>query len=237
VKVTLIAGTTLALTAPTEEQPLPRLATDEWLELLDYNTMDADHLAEFAGRACYQSWDRPNPKTAANKDYLANIIAQGHASVLEHASATFYIEGVSRNFTHELIRHRHLSFSEVSQRYVDVSEYPFVEHPGLVGISADERRERTELHQLLRDWYEVNVAALVRGGKSRKEARQAARHILPGGTETKIVVTGNMRSWREVLSKRLSPAADAEFREVAKEILRHLKEIAPHTFQDVEVPE
>lgn len=87
-------------------------------------SQDADDLAEQAGRLCYLSWNRPNPATATNKGYLANIIAQGHFSVLEHASATFYIDGVTRNFTHELIRHRHLSFSEVSQRYVDVSEFP-----------------------------------------------------------------------------------------------------------------
>src|SRR5678809_1358941 len=79
---------------------------------------DPDELAEAAGRLCYLSWERPNPDTATNEGYLTNIIAQRHFSVLEHASASFYIDGFTRNFTHELIRHRHLSFSEVSQRYV-----------------------------------------------------------------------------------------------------------------------
>jgi thymidylate synthase (FAD) len=185
-----------------------------------------DDLAEQAGRLCYLSWDRPNPATAYNKEYLANIIAQSHFSVLEHASASFYIDGVTRNFTHELIRHRHLSFSEVSQRYVDVGEFPFVHHPGLQGIEV-----RTKD---VRDLYRTLMELLTLRGLKRKEARQAARHVLPGGLETKILVTGNMRAWREVLQKRLSPTADAEFQLVAKEILGILKNIAPNTFQDFE---
>ena len=75
-------------------------------------------LLEFAGRACYQSWSKPNPKTATNAGYLQHIIDVGHFSVLEHASVSFYITGISRSCTHELIRHRHFSYSQLSQRYV-----------------------------------------------------------------------------------------------------------------------
>ena len=66
-------------------------------------------LAEFAGRACYQSWSKPVPATATNAGYLDHILQVGHLSVLEHSSATFYITGISRSVTHELIRHRHFS--------------------------------------------------------------------------------------------------------------------------------
>src|SRR5258706_4986057 len=79
-------------------------------------------LAEFAGRACYQSWDKPNPATATNAGYLAHILEVGHLSVIEHGVATFYLTGVSRSFTHELVRHRHLSYSQLSQRYVPDGE-------------------------------------------------------------------------------------------------------------------
>ncbi len=85
-----------------------------------WNT-DADGgpaLLEFAGRACYQSWSKPNPSTATNAAYLRHIIDVGHFSVLEHASVSFYITGISRSCTHELIRHRHFSYSQLSQRYV-----------------------------------------------------------------------------------------------------------------------
>src|SRR5262249_31490582 len=75
-------------------------------------------LAEFAGRACYQSWNKPNPATATNQGYLRHILDVGHLSVLEHGVVTMYLTGVSRSLTHELIRHRHFSYSQLSQRYV-----------------------------------------------------------------------------------------------------------------------
>lgn len=195
---------------------------------LEWPITNIDELAEEAGRLCYLSWDRPNPMTATNRGYLGNIIKQQHFSVLEHASATFYIDGVSRNFTHELIRHRHLSFSEVSQRYVDVSEFEFVGHPTLDEEQIDNNTHVDDLKGI----YSAVAKDLEEIGYKRKEARQAARAILPGGLETKILVTGNMRAWREVLQKRLSPSADKEFQLVAQKLLRLLKDIAPNTFQD-----
>ena len=90
-------------------------------------------LVEFAGRACYQSWSKPNPKTATNAGYLRHIIDVGHFSVLEHASVSFYITGISRSCTHELIRHRHFSYSQLSQRYVPENESQIVVPPGMEG--------------------------------------------------------------------------------------------------------
>ncbi|MGH3979758.1 MAG: FAD-dependent thymidylate synthase, partial [Pseudonocardiaceae bacterium] len=84
-------------------------------------------LAEFAGRACYQSWKKPNPATATNAGYLRHILEVGHLSVLEHGCASFYLTGVSRSLTHELIRHRHLSYSQLSQRYVPERNAAMVE--------------------------------------------------------------------------------------------------------------
>ena len=201
-----------------------------------FDATDTDDLIEQAGRLCYLSWDRPNPETATNRSYMANIIKQQHFSIAEHASATFYIDGVTRNFTHELIRHRHLSFSEVSQRYVDAGQFEFVEHPGLSTIGDDERAELEDSVSVGFNTYKALANNLIEQGKKRKEARQAARHVLPSGTETKILVTGNMRAWREVLAKRLSPMADSEFQQVAREILSLLKRVAPNTFQDFDAP-
>jgi thymidylate synthase (FAD) len=198
---------------------------------------DADDLAEFAGRLCYQSWDRPNPKTAANNDYLGNIINQAHFSVLEHASATFYVAGVSRSLSHELVRHRHLSFSQVSQRYVDESRAAPITPLG-IGERLDHQDSTAynALHDVFDralDAYQQIVTNLTAAGLTRKQARQAARSVLPNATETKLVVTGNMRAWRDVITKRNSPHADAEIQELAKELLRQLKVIAPGTFQDL----
>lgn len=87
---------------------------------------DGQAVAEFAGRACYQSFDRPNPKTATNKGYLHHIQEQKHDNVLEHASAGFYITGISRTCSHELVRHRHFTYSQLSQRYVNGKDSLFV---------------------------------------------------------------------------------------------------------------
>lgn len=191
---------------------------------------DADMLAEFSGRACYQAWDRPNPKTAENIGYLANILAQRHFSVLEHASATFYVTGVSRSLTHELVRHRHLSYSQLSQRYVNESDVEMVRPPG---IPDSEWHVLRRLARESRKYYRSLVSTLINEGFNRKEARQAARAVLPNMTETKIVVTGNMRAWRDMLEKRFHVAADAEIREFAKIVLSQLRSIAPNTFQDI----
>lgn len=92
----------------------------------DFELYDGQAVSEFAGRACYQSFDRPNPKTATNKGYLHHIQEQKHDNVLEHASAGFYITGISRTCSHELVRHRHFTYSQLSQRYVDGKDSLFV---------------------------------------------------------------------------------------------------------------
>jgi thymidylate synthase (FAD) len=243
VKVTLIASTSI------HGWPLKDyMGTREWL-LPNPNepTYGADFLAEFAGRACYQSWNRPNAKTATNATYIEHIVDVGHYSVLEHASATFYVEGVSRSLTHELVRHRHLSYSQLSQRYVDESDTEFVKPSGLGDFDPAAELLDGEIHResdsvtgyfydlciSIRDVYTTAVEELLKRGMTRKEARQAARAILPNMTETKIVVTGNMRAWRDMLSKRWHVAADAEIREFAGMILEQLRSIAPNTFADI----
>lgn len=194
---------------------------------------DADELAEIAGRLCYKSWDRPNPKTATNPGYLANIIDQGHFSVLEHASATFYISGVSRSLTHELVRHRHLNFSQVSQRYVDESEAAMVVPPAIRDSKTTAWTNIYDAGAFAREIYTSLVERLMTEGLTRKAARGAARAVLPNMTETEIIVTGNHRAWRDVIAKRISPAADAEIRELAGRLLVELKKIAPSTYQDM----
>lgn len=200
-----------------------------------YSDGDADNLAEFAGRACYQSWGRPNPATATNQGYLQNILAQQHFSVLEHASVTFYVTGVSRNLTHELIRHRHLSFSELSQRFVNMADMKPVPPP----LYAEQE------WGLGASWgngwdawlsnYEDAARAASAQGYSRKQAREAARCELPSSMETRIVVTGNHRTWREVLEKRGSLHADAEIRLLALELFKQLRDVAPATYQDFSI--
>jgi thymidylate synthase (FAD) len=199
------------------------------------NTEGMDALGEFAGRACYQSWGRPNPATAENADYLKNVIDQGHESVLAHASATFYVQGVSRSLTHELIRHRWLAFSELSQRYVDMEDAEYVVPPNLAKYGEGE--DGTTLAMAWEsavDDYKYLAARMEARGFSRKKAREAARAVLPGMTETKIVVSGNLRAWRDFLKQRLTPHADAEICAFAREVFKHLTRVAPNSMYGIE---
>lgn len=207
-------------------------------------TTDADGgsaLVEFAGRACYQSWSKPNPATATNADYLRHIIDVGHFSVLEHASVSFYITGVSRSCTHELIRHRHFSYSQLSQRYVPESQSQVVVPPGLeddpelreiLTRAADASRATySELLAKLEAKFADQPNAVLR----RKQARQAARAVLLNATETRVVVTGNYRAWRHFIAMRASEHADIEIRRLAVECLRQLVAVAPAVFADFEI--
>ncbi|WP_025619205.1 FAD-dependent thymidylate synthase [Salinispora cortesiana] len=195
-------------------------------------------LAEFAGRACYQSWKKPNPATATNAGYLAHILEVGHLSVLEHSSVSFYFTGVSRSLTHELIRHRHFSYSQLSQRYVPERDAAMVEpaviaddpelHKRFVEAAEASVRAYTELLEGLEQRFTDEPNATLR----RKRARQAARAVLPNATETRIVVTGNYRAWRHFIGMRATEHADVEIRELAVECLRQLQGVAPSVFND-----
>lgn len=196
-------------------------------------------LAEFAGRACYQSWGKPNPATATNAGYLAHILDVGHLSVLEHGTATFYLTGVSRSLTHELVRHRHFSYSQLSQRFVDGASAERVVPPLFAGdqwaedVLAESARADAWAYEALTARAEKLLAdADLTPTARRKQARQAARAVLPNATETRIVVTGNYRAWRHFVAMRAAEAADVEIRAAAIAVLRELQKIAPNVFAD-----
>jgi thymidylate synthase, flavin-dependent len=193
----------------------------------------ADDLAEFAGRNCYQSWD--NPANRTNKEYIGNILDKMHFSVLEHACVTFHIAGISRSLSHEFVRHRHFSYSQLSQRYVDEKDSPIILPPAIAKLGdPDLMLLYDDSEKQARNAYPLAVEILMeRYGYNRKDARSAARALFPNMWSTQIVVTGNHRSWREFLDKRLSPAADDEIRELAQIIVKQLKKVAPSTYQDM----
>ena len=198
-------------------------------------------LAEFAGRACYQSWGKPNPATATNEGYLRHILEVGHLSVLEHGSVTFYFTGVSRSFTHELIRHRHFSYSQLSQRYVPERDARMVE-PEVIAADPELHKRfvaaseaAVQAYNDLLEGLEAKFADIPNATLRRKQARQAARAVLPNATETRIVVTGNYRAWRHFIAMRASEHADVEIRELAVECLRQLQAAAPNVFRDFKI--
>lgn len=198
---------------------------------------DADRLVEFAGRSCYQSWNNPSGRT--NEQYLGNLLDQGHSSVFEHAAATFYLTGVSRSLTHELVRHRAgFGFSQLSQRYVDSSDVNFVVPPEILEQHMARKefeflcREALATYTRIIDRLEPVLADVEDAKERRKRARQTARAVLPNATETRIVVTANVTAWRHFLRMRANRHADREMRRLAVEIGRQLKEWAPGCWQD-----
>ena len=221
-------------------------AIEQRMEIQEGST-DAETLTVYAGRSCYESWSRPNEKTREDKDYLRRtLFEQGHRSIAEHATATFYITGVSRALTHELIRHRHLSYSQLSQRFVSEEDANIVIPPAIrdaKGINEPHYDEElggdvigaTDNLKVMADLAIATYAGLVEElqeveGLSRKQAREAARAVLPNMIETRIVVTGNLRAWHEVIERRTAPDADAEFQEVAGLIRQELQKLAPEVF-------
>ena len=207
-------------------------AIEQRMEIQEGST-DAETLTVYAGRSCYESWSRPNEKTREDKDYLRRtLFEQGHFSILEHASATFYLTGVSRALLAEITRHRHLSFSVMSQRFVDESDANIVIPPAARG-SEKLTWEFENAAAGARHSYQELVEALLDSGLARKQAREAARAVLPNMVETRIVVTGNLRAWHEVIERRTAPDADAEFQQVAGMIREELQKLAPAIFKEI----
>lgn len=209
----------------------------------DAGVGDAEAIVEFAGRACYETFDRPNPHTATNSAYLHHIIDVGHDALLEHATATMYIRGLSRAAGNELLRHRNFSFSQLSQRFVPEGDSD-VAVPALIAQDDELRRiflravdESRFVYDELLHTLEENLAGEPNSLLRRKKARQAARAILPNSTETRFVVTGNYRAWRQFIAARASEHADVEIRTLAVTCLDLLRDTAPALFDDFLISE
>ena len=205
---------------------------------------DGELLAEFAGRLCYMSHRNVAERTTG--EYHHNIMDKGHGSVLEHANYSLLFEGVSRSFTHELVRHRAgFAYSQLSQRYVDEAETSFVIPPAILDLPNFQESpvfyEWFSSVRQARDSYVILVEELLQTidtsnltkVEARKKVREAARSVLPNATETKIVVTANARAWRTMLELRASPAAEREIRRCMVEVVGlFYDELAPTFFSD-----
>ncbi len=183
------------------------------------NDSAPEALLEHAGRTCYRS----EPKGEPGK-FLRARIREGHESIIEHASVTFEISGISRACSHQLVRHRIASYSQESQRYVGMSAPEFVvppsvaENPQAVAIWDEFMGQVTKAYHRLR---ELGV---------RKED---ARFVLPNAAATRIIVTMNFRSLRHFFSVRCDRAAQWEIRDLALEMLRQVHVLAPSVFGDL----
>jgi thymidylate synthase (FAD) len=220
-----------------EETELDRFLADHGVTWQTDTEIGSEELIEVAGRVCYMSFAKPRP--GGNATYVNHLLEVGHGSVLEHAVWSFIFTGVSRSLTHELVRHRAgMSYSQLSQRYVDESQGEYVE-PAVIASDP-------ELHALWLEAVTQSHQAYVRLAEKlqehfreepdktlrRKLARQAARSVLPNATETKIFVTANARAVRHFVEMRGSRHAEDEIRRLALKVLEIMKREAPHIFQD-----
>lgn len=221
-----------------DQAELGRFLADHHVERWSTDTEEAGQkLVEVAGRLCYMSFARPRP--GGNQSYIGHLLEVGHGSVLEHAVFNLIVTGVSRSFTHELIRHRAgFGYSQLSQRFVDESECAFIEpdviaqdpelhEAWLEAITTAQRAYRRLAEGLTAKFSNLDDKTL-----RRKKAREAARSVLPNATETKIFVTANARALRHFIEMRSDPAADVEIRKVAVAILKALQQASPNLFGD-----
>lgn len=215
------------------ELPEGMMQVADWEAPEDDQWKVGEALLELCGRLCYLSFNRPNALTRKIADYLANIREQGHFSVYEHTSVSFYFDGISRNCGYEMLRHRHFSRSELSQRFVNMENAELALHPTL-GETHEPGVLAADVFNMAKQGYEMIVELLSTPSRSRKQVREAARGVLPGMTETRLVQTGNLRAWRHFIKMRGNIHADAEIRAVAVAVAHHLVEMYPNAMADLE---
>lgn len=203
-----------------------------------------ENIVELAGRLCYMSFG-PRQFRKCNKDYIHNLIKQGHESVLEHVSWSFILTGVSRAFTHQLVRHRvGFSFSQLSQQYHDENDATFVmphtiaRFPHLAESWRRSVRQSKVAYQELLGFLETEdfrKLSSLEKKEFHRAVRSAARSVLPNATETKIFITANARAIRHFLAIRGGIPGDEEMRLVSALLLETLNQEAPALFSDFKI--
>ncbi len=195
------------------------------------HTAEPVKVVAMAARLCYSPLDIGSLRGAGgaeDRQLIEKVLALGHESVLEHASFTLGIEGVSRALSHQLVRHRLASFSQQSQRYVSFDEgFSFQVPPSIQG---DETlcQEYGELMETLASFY--------RRLREQGIPAEDARFVLPNAADTRLVMTMNARELRHFFRLRCCRRAQWEIRQLATEILRQVKKIALPLFQQAGPP-
>jgi len=183
-------------------------------------TPNAERVIEQAGRTCYLSFDRI--KEDSDKSFIDRLLKMGHESPLEHASATFKIVNCSRAMTHQLVRHRLMSVSQQSQRYVSEKAFEYVTPPTIgAEFVEDYHNDMAVIQKMYNKWVH-------RGLK-----KEDARFVLPNACTSEIVVSANFREWRHIIKLRTSLKAQWEIRQVCNMILDILKQQASTCFEDI----
>ncbi|WP_291490127.1 FAD-dependent thymidylate synthase [Desulfurella sp.] len=183
--------------------------------ILISHTNQSDNLCADIAKICYQS----NPKD--NKTFLRKIIKSGHLSILEHASFTFLITGISRVASHQLVRHRIASFTQQSHRYTKASGF-FVPEKILNNTKAKEIFD--DIIKKAQSAYEELL--------NLDLPKEDARYVLPCAIVSDIIVTMNARELLHFFTLRTCKKAQKEIQDIAIEMLKICKKIAPIIFKN-----
>ncbi|MDX6741343.1 FAD-dependent thymidylate synthase [Actinocorallia sp. A-T 12471] len=231
---------------------LKEVGGEAWLERLDRGDLDAElndpqNLAEFAGRLCYRSWEPGlNPNVVRVRtdqtEYLQNILASLHGSVLEHVSFSFALHNVSRVLTHELARHRPgVAISQESLRFVRLQDLPFWfpewarEDPELMERATELLGRMEEFQGWMAEHFDLDGEGVP--FKEKKHRTSFMRRFAPEGVATGLVWTANVRTLRHTIEARTAEGAEEEIRLLFGRIAEVVKAEAPALFGDYEVVE
>ena len=195
------------------------------VELIDdnLNTIDAYRKIEEAGRTCYKSSNK-NDDQKITESFIRGLIKSGHTSVIEHLTLTVRII-CDRGTSHQLIRHRHISVSQQSTRYVS----------SLGGLEVIKPLSLDENTEAYKEW----ATAIDKAGESYSNLielgteKDIARAVLPMCLKTELVVTTNVREWRQIIKQRSSNYAHENIRELANHLLELFYKELPVLFEDL----
>ena len=192
------------------------------------STPDPEKAVTIAAKLCYSNSNiaelEDKVREISVEKFLGKILAMGHNSILEHASFSFGIDGISRVTSHQLVRHRVASYSQQSQRYVNLANNDEYVVPKTI---ADNTNLNTEYREFLDDIHAF-YSKMVEAGIPKEDAR----YLLPNAACTKIIVTMNARELLHFFKLRCCERAQWEIREMAEKMLVLAKKAAPIIFKD-----
>ena len=187
---------------------------------------------EAAGRTCYKSEDKITPESA--KKFVRALIKRGHEAMIEHASMTVRFT-VDRGVSHELVRHRIASFAQESSRYCNYSQDKFGNEITVVKPCFWEEDSPTyQIWKAAMERAEDSYFVLLAQGATPEEARA----VLPNSLKTEVVVTANMREWRNIFKLRAAGTTGKphpQMVEVMLPLLKTCQELMPELFDDIKV--
>jgi thymidylate synthase, flavin-dependent len=196
------------------------------------HTVEPQELIALGARLCYAKATIDDlltrVETQNQEAFVSNIMEMGHLSVLEHASFTFGVEGISRALLAQLTRHRLASFSVQSQRYVSYEKgFGYIIPESIKALGDDAVQEFESQMDTIHSWYTNWQARLDKGETGNEDAR----FVLPNATETRLVMTMNVRELRHFFALRMCNRAQWEIREMARQMHLLCLEIAPVLFE------